>query len=619
MEKGNSFEVHEAESNNHNEAIHRMGEVANIAHILEADIASDAKKSTFDGDINIETGTRYDRDGFDREGYNRKGLDRDGYDKGGWKHGKDTRFVINKNTGTRYDEEGYTFLGYDENGYDREGFNKKGYNKDGYDKNGFDKYGFDKEGYDESGHDVYGFDRAGVDGKEIFDREKIIHHDSTGFTHKFMLNYRGFDDGHYFVTNRGGFSNYDYNGYDFWGYDKNDRNKLGIDRRGFNEEGIFVKTGATIDDEGYDVRGYNEEGVNRYGIDRRGYGRDGFHYLSGYNREGYDREGYDREGFDNEGFNKEGFNIKGYDREGYKSDGFNSEGYDREGYDKKGYDREGLDKRRFNKDGINADTNSLYDQAGFNKYGLDKDGRDANGNLDKSVELASEFISSGARSIEEFAKKKEYYAADFKKILKDARNKVPDLDEKVMKRLSGNAAKAYTVTISSLKKEVDEQISPQELWSKHPKLSNDDFVELAGRKTYLEFVNNNISNLDLSNSESIHTIAQVFSPHGADYSTMLQNIGKAKKMIQQQKPQDEEGVKELHSQIKKISKVYEYASRFKKLKIDELKTGNIRFSLDKGNTWITITPDMVDKAVKSIKSRNGLVSYNTVFEEVQKQ
>ena len=44
-------------------------------------------------------------------------------------------------------------------------------------------------------------------------------------------------------------------------YDKN-----GIDKHGFNKEGIHIITKDKYDEDGYDRFGFNEKGFNKYGI-----------------------------------------------------------------------------------------------------------------------------------------------------------------------------------------------------------------------------------------------------------------------------------------------------------------------------------------------------------------
>ena len=41
----------------------------------------------------------------------------------------------------------------------------------------------------------------------------------------------------------------------------------GIDKHGFNKEGIHVITGNQFDEKGYNRFGFNEDGVNKYSID----------------------------------------------------------------------------------------------------------------------------------------------------------------------------------------------------------------------------------------------------------------------------------------------------------------------------------------------------------------
>jgi len=86
---------------------------------------------SWDGEnfINIQTGEKFDRNGYDYSGY-----DIDGWNKDGW-----NRDSLNRETMSKYDREGY-----DINGFDRDGFNRAGLNRDtGLSR---DEFSFDKEG-----------------------------------------------------------------------------------------------------------------------------------------------------------------------------------------------------------------------------------------------------------------------------------------------------------------------------------------------------------------------------------------------------------------------------------------------------------------------------------------
>lgn len=182
----------------------------------------------------------------------------------------------------------------------------------------------------------------------------------------------------------------------------------GIDKHGFNKEGIHVITGNQFDEKGYNRFGFNEDGVNKYSIDINGrfvnsttsgnlvkyiktlYGRleriidilasdeKMYSLYSGkfpilkqkqaervFDENEIDQYGFNKKGIhvtsnmttDNEGYNALGYNIDGYDRNGYDFYGFDKYGYDEYGYnlsgrDKPGYDREGYDKQGYNKENI---------------------------------------------------------------------------------------------------------------------------------------------------------------------------------------------------------------------------------------------------------------------------
>jgi len=329
----------------------------------------------------IIEGVRYGEDGkpvsifvYDEEGYDEEGYDQEGYNQEGWsrpdKYGQIwNRNNINQNTQTIYDKDGY-----DRNGWSRDGINKEtktNYDSEGYDRNGLDEfwcYRPDKYGqiwsadntdpltgdiYDLEGYAINGFNAQGWNRDNI----NVI----TGEIYDSM----GWDRNH---TTR---------------YDNNGEPVNGI------IDGISYENGVPIlvyDEEGYDQEGYNQEGWSRpdkygqiwnrynvnketgtiFGTDR--YTRDGWNLIFPaipFNRitgTKSDSEGYDRNGFNTEGINKETGTI-------YNKAGYDKDGYDAEGYDKYGWSKPDENYESWNRQGLNAEIYDCYDLAGYDKDG----------------------------------------------------------------------------------------------------------------------------------------------------------------------------------------------------------------------------------------------------------
>ena len=351
---------------------------------------------------------KFDESGYDSNGFNIKG--------------------IHKDTKTRYDKDGYDHQGYDEFGLNKYGFtrdghyaqlgdngkltvvfakittrmlskeNDKNYNKDGYTARGFSGVG--KNYYvlkknPELG-DIY----------ETFDR-------------------RGFlADG----TNIETGTKYNKYGYDAYGY-----NKDGFDEYGFNAEGINEYTGTKLDLDGNsykDARAYKRrklelpEGLDKDGFDENGL----WNRTSRFSKEtGLDIEGYDKNGFNIDGINRAGFRKDGIHIETnikYGPDGYDIDGYDIDGYDKDGYDMLGIDRN-----GINKETNIK----------------------DERIEFGEKFIKS-EQTIEAFAKENGLELKKVKKDL-DELKKSPYISQKLTETLTKNETKSYS-RICSIRDEI---------------------------------------------------------------------------------------------------------------------------------------------------------------------
>jgi subtilisin family serine protease len=320
--------------------------------------------------INKETNTLFNVDGFDIKGYNKSGFNVDGYNNSGFNVDGYNKLGFNTDGYNKlgFDTNGYNKLGFNTNGYNKLGFNIDGYNKLGFNSDGYNKLGFNTDGYNKNGYNNLGFDKDGYNEN---------HFNSDGY------NSNGFDSNGY---NKLGFNSD--------GYNKDGYNKDGYNKNGYNESG-FDKNGYNID--GYDVDGYNENGYNKDGYNKLGFDSNGF------DKNGYDKDSYNIDGYDKDGYNKDNRDINGYDRDGYNLDGYdingyNKSGYDESGYNKDGYNTSGYDKNGYNIDGYDVDgyDSNGYDKNGYNKDGYDKDGvhKDGKYETSKGTPFTSDEIST---------------------------------------------------------------------------------------------------------------------------------------------------------------------------------------------------------------------------------
>ena len=83
-------------------------------------------KRNFDTDgINLDTGEKYDANGYDVLGFDRNG--------------------IHKDTGTKYNRYGYDITGFNAEGFNVKGYDREGYDREGYDVNKIDRHGISKK------------------------------------------------------------------------------------------------------------------------------------------------------------------------------------------------------------------------------------------------------------------------------------------------------------------------------------------------------------------------------------------------------------------------------------------------------------------------------------------
>ena len=196
----------------------------------------------------------------------------------------------------------YTNSRYDENGIDKHGFNKEGIHvitRGRFDENGYDRFGFDENMVNKYGIDINGRFAVGS---------------LSNYTIKYIrMQYRRLNRIIDILASEHAMYLLYSEKFPILSIKQNERvfDENGIDKYGFNKEGIHVITNITLDNYGYNALGYN---------------------ALGYDRNGYDIYGYDEQNYDEYGYNTVGRDIQGYDREGY----------DREGYDENGIDKHGI-------------------------------------------------------------------------------------------------------------------------------------------------------------------------------------------------------------------------------------------------------------------------------------
>jgi hypothetical protein len=88
----------------------------------------------------------FNRDGFhitgrDRQGFNKQGMNREGYNRQGWSVGGWNADNVNKETGTKFNAQGWTRDHFNEQGFGRDGMDREGYNADGYNDQRRDRSG----------------------------------------------------------------------------------------------------------------------------------------------------------------------------------------------------------------------------------------------------------------------------------------------------------------------------------------------------------------------------------------------------------------------------------------------------------------------------------------------
>ena len=350
----------------------------------------------------------FDENGYDQNGFNNKG--------------------IHKDTETKFDPNGFDCQGYDEFGLNKYGFTRDGHsyaiNEQGEkilvltktttrmtSKGNDEKFGQDgvnPRGFLYDGKNVY----CQKENPELGDRLAV--HDRRGF----LLNGEDIETG----------TLYNKYGYDAYGY-----NKDGYDEYGFNEERKNEFTGTELDLNGNDyiqARAYYKRNIKMpEGLDKNGF--DGNGLWNGTSKYSKETE------LDVEGYDKYGFNIHGIDRRKFRRDGINSitnteydeDGYDINGYNKDKLDRDGFDVLKLDKDGINRET----------------------GKKDERVVFAEEFINLG-KSIDAFAREKGLDPKNVEKKLEEMK-KSSFIGDKVSEALEKNTAR-YIQTINSLRNKV---------------------------------------------------------------------------------------------------------------------------------------------------------------------
>lgn len=579
----------------------KMGEVESEEPVYDGEPESE--------DVGEGTETVYDSDGYDKDGFDEIGVDREGFDREGF--GTDER-----------DREGYDREGFDINGRDREGYSRMGFDREGYDREGYDRFGRDRDGFDRwSRYNIYGYDREGYN-RSGFSREGINRYTGTPFN-KSGYDKEGYDkDG----FNRNGFNReginrntnteYDENGYDKDGYDSYGFNAEGLHRKGYlGPQKQYFAPDPRKDENGVDNWGFMEgDPINiRTGTERdsRGYDFQGFN-AEGFDRKGFDREGFNAEGFDRRGFGRDGFNAEGYDRKGFGRDGYNPEGFDRKGFGRDGFNKQGIDQEGYNREGLDKDGYTREYNAKFNKYGVDRNGRLKNGDLDEDVEFALDFAESGFRSQGEYAREKGVEPEYIKKRIEMARKKCPNIDEVITEILQTGNKMRVAIVNNDCSKVLSGEISQNDFWDKHPKLS---IVDVEG--SFLSDINKKrafaekiISSI-VMDSDNIDENLRIFTTSAYDVKSALKGLDEFRKIYNRIPVNGTmEDVQAKRQNAKRLYEIEKYLNRYRNKNVSSLLGS--RYSRDNGQTWIEFTGETIGEAMDQLKKGGKLICVQTV-------
>ena len=541
--------------------------------------------------INVETGTKYDKDGYDRMGYDRKGFNREG---------------IHVKTGTIYDSKGYDRNGYDKDGYDRKGLNRDGLNKEGhdikkFDVNGYDKNGYDRNGYDKNGHDINGYDQMGYNSSG-FNKNGI--HKKT----RTIYDENGYDKNRY---DRYG---YDTIGYDRYGYNKDGYDIIGYNRKGFNREGIHKKTGTIYDENGYDKDGYDKDGY-----DKSGYNREGIHKKTGtiYDENGYDRKDYDRNGINiNRKLDKNAVE-RGFvspEKNQITKTRYDIKGFDIDGYDKDGYDINGFNRKGISREGVFASTGTIYDENGYNIYGIDAQGIDrATGKRSILIIAVEQYIDSN-QSIGLFCKKNNINKQQFMQLLKDIPNIYPSITREQLQEVSARSSSVYLQKREDILQKLvsGEKTFEEYLEQDAGSVNYDQLIAVAQKHGKEDFINSLLISFMVSGKMKYKTYINLFTSkdEGEAFHKSISSHVQELLKLARYNPQFRQYVSNLHKEKTRLEK-------FKTPVVESELIGSKR-SYDSGKTFIEVTEEHLQQAKQYVRASGEFVCLATVNEAITK-
>ena len=347
---------------------------------------------------------------------------------------------------------------------------------------------------------------------------------------------------------------------------------------------------SKLDAEGYNkVTGFNRAGWNREGIHRA----TGTHYnqygydMYGLRKDGFGRDGFDREGYDRNGYNKQGFNREGMHRNGTR---YNYRGYDATGYNRAGFDCNGVDKLGFRKDGTHIETGTNLNPEGYNVYGL-KNGYNREGELDKDIAIAQEFINQKSMTLTRFARCKGIDPKALENSFKLAIKKMPELELQISDTRQKGQKQIYATTVKTVARV--RNVNEYKIFCDRHRLTLLDIKHMCGAKATEKMISFAYQLVD--DDDSVTYLIESFA---GTYFNLQNAITNAELLIKEMK------CREVKQQL------YEIQRFLKKFCRNEVPS---KFSNDKGETWIEVTDGDIEEATVALKAERQFVCARTIM------
>ena len=220
----------------------------------------------------------------------------------------------------------------------------------------------------------------------------------------------------------------------------------------------------------------------------------------------------------------------------------------------------------------------------------------------------------------DFAKEKGMSANQARSIIYHAKEKVPDLTPRIDEMVDKAQSKKYAAVRGSIEHDIEEQMSPEDFWKKHPRLDIQAMAKIAGYDTMLKFVESNIAPINPQNESSIHDLTHIFCPGKPDAKKTLDGIDYVKKIVQAEKVEGEEAKKNKIERVKRLNAMRDFVKPHMKFNLRDLRDGTVAMIIkgDEGEIRHQVTDKDVDLAIKTLNKNHQLVSRKTVMAEIRK-